>query len=204
MTFSSILALLGVMIVLAAVPGASVMAVVSRSLASGFSHGLVTVAGIVVADLVFILIAVIGLTVIAEAMGDLFVLVKYMAAAYLIWFGVGLWRSKSETEQIEGIKEPSWWSNFLCGLFITLGDQKAIIFYLGLFPAFVDLSSVSMAEIGIIMLVATLAVGGVKLIYAYLADRARLIFNNSRAKKAINITAGSLMMVTGIYLVVGA
>lgn len=189
------------MVVLAAVPGASVMAVVSRSLSSGFRHGLVTAAGIVVADLVFILIAVTGLSVIAEAMGSLFVLVKYLAAAYLVWFGIGLLRSEPESDRVEGIKEPSWWSNFLCGLSITLGDQKAIIFYLGFFPAFVDLSSVTLSDIGLIMLVATLAVGGVKLIYAYMADKARLLINSGRARKILNIVAGSLMIASGIWLV---
>lgn len=201
MTFSNIAALFATMIVLAAIPGTSVFAVVSRTVASGFFHGFIIVIGIVIGDIIFIIIAVHGLSVIAESMGSMFILVKYLGAAYLIWFGIELWRSKSESVLVDGIEEPSWLSNFLCGLFITLGDQKAILFYMGFFPAFVDLSSVSISDISIIMVVATVAVGGVKLSYAYVADKTKLLFKNSRAKKGMNIMAGSVMIGTGIILV---
>lgn len=146
MTFSSIAALFGAMIVLATIPSPSVFAVVARSIASGFTHGLVTVIGIVLGDFVFIILAIYGLSAIAETMGSLFVLVKYLGSVYLIWLGIQLWRSKSNIIEVEGIKESSWLSNFLSGLFITLGDQKAFLFYLGFFPAFVDLSNNTFAK----------------------------------------------------------
>jgi threonine/homoserine/homoserine lactone efflux protein len=44
----------------------------------------------VVGDFVFILLAVYGLSAIAETMGNQFVLVKYLGGAYLIWLGVSL------------------------------------------------------------------------------------------------------------------
>ena len=200
MTFSSITALFGAMIVLAIIPSPSVFAVVARTIASGFIHGLVTVIGILVGDFVFIILALYGLSAIAQTMDSLFVVVKYLGAAYLIWLGIQLWRSKSKTVEVEGIKESSWLSNFLSGLFITLGDQKAFLFYLGFFPAFVDLKNVSIVDTSIIMAIATIAVGGVKLGYAYMADKARLLFQSSRAKKIINITAGSVMIGTAILL----
>ena len=60
MTFSSIAALFGSMIVLAIIPSPSVFAVVARSIASGFTHGFVTVIGIVVGDFIFITLAITG------------------------------------------------------------------------------------------------------------------------------------------------
>ena len=106
-------------------------------------HGLVTVIGILVGDLVFLMLAIYGLSAIAETMGDLFVVVKYLGGAYLIWFGLGLWRARSTTVEVEEIQETSWVSNFLCGLTITLGDPKAILFYLSFLPAFLDVTRVS-------------------------------------------------------------
>ena len=170
MTFSSIAALLGAMIILALLPSPSVFAVVARSIASGFSHGLMTVIGIVVGDFVFIILAIYGLSALAETMDSLFVLVKYLGSAYLIWLGIELARSQSKTVKVEGIKESSWLSNFLTGLSITLADQKAIIFYLSFFPAFLDLSSVSIVDTAIIMAIAALAVGGVMLIWQIRLD----------------------------------
>ncbi len=202
MTFSSIAALLGTMIILAAIPSPSVFAVVARTIASGFTHGFVTVVGILVGDFVFIILAIYGLSAIAQTLDSLFVVVKYFGSAYLIWLGIQLWRAKAKAVEVEGIRESSWLSNFLTGLFITLGDQKALLFYLGFFPAFIELKNVSILDTCIIMAIATIAVGGVKLGYAYMADKARLIFQSSRAKKIINIIAGTVMIGTGILLLV--
>ncbi|ELS02908.1 putative threonine efflux protein [Xenococcus sp. PCC 7305] len=211
MTWSSIFALFGTMFVLAMIPGPSVFAVVARSISSGFTHGLITVAGIVVGDFIFIILAIYGLSAIAETLGSLFMIVKYLGAAYLIWLGIQLWRSRNvslsgnqRSHLLEGqeIKELSWLSNFMTGLLITLADHKAIFFYMSFFPAFLDLSQVSVFEVGIIMVVAAIAVGGSKLVYAYLANRARFIFESSRAKRRLNMTAGALMIATGFFLAV--
>jgi len=198
MTFISIATLFATMAIIAAIPSTSVFAVVSRSMASGFIHGFATATGIVVGDITFILVAVYGLSLIADTMGSLFVLVKYIASAYLIWFGVGLLKSKSEFAEVEGIQKTRLLSSFLCGLFITLGDQKAILFYMGFFPAFLDLSNISISDITIIIVITIIAVGGAKLVYAYLADRTKLLFKNFSA--TLNIFAGSAMIGTGIFL----
>ena len=200
MTLSSIAALFGTMIVLAMIPSPSVFAVVARSMASGFIHGLVTAMGIVVGDFIFIILAIYGLSAIAEAMGSLFVIVKYLGSAYLIWLGINLWRSKSKIFEVKGIRESSWLSNFLTGLLITLADHKAIFFYMSFFPAFLDLSKVSIFDISIIMVITMVAVGGSKIGYAYMADRARFLFKSARAKRGINIIAGIVMIGTGIFL----
>ena len=202
MTLSSIAALFGTMIVLAMIPSPSVFAVVARSMASGFIHGLVTAMGIVVGDFIFIILAIYGLSAIAETMGSLFVIVKYLGSAYLLWLGINLCRSKSKIFEVKGIRESSWLSNFLTGLLTTLADHKAIFFYMSFFPAFLDLSKVSVWDIGIILIITVIAVGGSKIGYAYMADRARFLFKSARAKRGINIIAGTVMIGTGIFLLV--
>ena len=201
MTLSSMAALFEAMIVLASIPDTSAMAVVARSMASGWTHGFFTVIGILAGDLVFILLAMYSLSAIAESMGNLFVLMKYLGGAYLIWSGIQLWRSKSKSVEIEGIQDVSWWSNFLCGLVITIGDPKAIVFYISFLPAFLELSRASLVDVSLILLMVILAVGGVKLAYALMADKARMLFQSSRAKQGMNRTAGSVMIGTGIVLV---
>lgn len=203
MTLSSIAALFGAMVVLAFIPGVSVFTVSAKSAASGFIHGVFTTIGIVVGDIFFVLLAIFGLSVLAETMGNLFVLVKYLGGAYLIWLGIELWRSKSKAVEAERIIESSLLSSFLTGLFITLGDQKAILFYLGFFPAFLDLSTISYFDTSIIIVIAIVAVGGVKLGYAYMADRTSLLIS-AKAYQGINITAGSVMIGVGVFVMVKA
>ena len=68
--------------------------VVARSSTAGFANGSAVAAGIVVGDLVFVCLAVSGMTALAEVMGSSFLVLRYLAGAYLIWFGIGLMRSR--------------------------------------------------------------------------------------------------------------
>ena len=79
--------------------------------------------------------------------------------------------------------------------------MKKSDFTLQSFPAFVDLKSVTLLDTIVIISIATIAVGGVKLIYAYLADKARLFLQNHQIAKIINFTAAVLMISTGIFLI---
>ncbi|AFZ35301.1 Lysine exporter protein (LYSE/YGGA) [Stanieria cyanosphaera PCC 7437] len=200
MTFSSIVALFGAMIVLASIPSVSVLAVSTRSATSGFIHGVFTTIGIVLGDIFFIIIAIWGLSFLAETMGSLFVFIKYLGGIYLIFLGIRLCRSKVKDFQTQEVVKSSLMSSFLTGLLITLGDQKATLFYLGFFPAFLDLSQVSYFDTGIIIGITIVAVGGVKLGYAFMADRARLLIS-SKTRKIMNLVAGSVMIAVGLFLI---
>jgi len=203
MTFSSIVALLGAMLVLASIPSVSVLAVSTRAATFGFIHGVFTTIGIVVGDIIFIIIAIWGLSFLAQTMGSLFVFIKYLGGAYLILLGIGLCRSKSKDVEMQEVVKSSLTSSFLTGLLITLGDQKATLFYLGFFPAFLDLSKISYFDTIIIVAIAAIAVGGVKLGYAFMADRARLLMSD-KIRKGINIAAGCVTIAVGVFLVINS
>lgn len=209
MTLSNGITLFGAMLVLAAIPSSSVLAVVARSLSAGFRQGLMTALGIVAGDFIFILLAMGGLAAIAKSMTVLFLLVKFLGSAYLIWLGILTWRvkptasdtSNTDVHKASGIQSSSAGANFLTGLLITLGDQKAIVFYIGFFPAFLDLSQVAVIDVVAVLAIAALAVGGPKIAYAYLADRSRWLFQSVSAKQWMNRIAGLVMIATGVVLI---
>ena len=181
MTLISMLALAGAMFLLAATPGPGVFATVARSMASGFGHAAVVVAGIVTGDLIFLLLAIFGLASFATLLGDLFLLVKIAGGLYLIWLGLRIWSSKPDAVEIHGVRELSWKQNFLSGLVITLGNPKVILFYLGFLPTFLDLATLSTGEVAIVAAVVSVVLGSVMLFYAWSAARARELFRSSRA-----------------------
>lgn len=199
----SVVGLFSAMVVLAAIPSVSVVAVSARSASSGFLHGVFTTLGVVAGDIIFILLAILGLSMLAEALGGLFILVKYIGGAYLLWLGMTMWRSEAGQVDRTRAAEDSLLSSFSTGLFITLADQKAILFYLGFFPAFVDLSTISLRETLAIVVIATVAVGGVKLVYAYMADRTALLVNTGM-HRLINRLAASVMIIVGLLLIARA
>lgn len=201
MTFGSIVALFSAMVVMASIPSVSVLAVSTRSATFGFIHGVFTTLGVVVGDIIFIAIAILGLSLIAAKMGSLFVFIKYLGGTYLIFLGIRLCRSKMKGVETQEIVNASLLSSFLTGLLITLGDQKATLFYLGFFPAFFDVSKISYFDTAIVIAIATVAVGGVKLGYALMANRARFLIR-PQINKGINIVAGSVMITVGVFLIV--
>ena len=204
MTLLSILGLAGAMLLLAITPGPGVFATVARALASGFKHASLVVAGIVVGDLIFLLLAIYGLSAMAEVMGSFFTVVKYLGGAYLIWIGYKIWTAEPSKTEIKGIQELSWKSNFFSGLAITLGNPKVILFYLGFLPTFVNLSALSTLDVIIIAIVVSVVLGGVMLGYAYSATRAKQLFKSEKTEKKMNRIAGGVMMTTGTVLIAKA
>ena len=193
LSLSALAALAGAMALLAAVPSISVLAVTVRAASGGFAQGVFTTLGIVVADLLFIVLAIFGLVLLSETLGELFVLVRWLGALWLVGLGVLLWRAAPPSSHDSPAVVHSRFGSFLAGMLLTLGDQKAILFYLGFLPAFVDLGGLTGIDIALIGGVAVLAVGGVKLGYAWAAARAGKVVK-PRLGRALN-RAGAVVLV---------
>ncbi len=198
-SFGNALALFAALVILAAIPSISVLTVTTRSAAFGFRHGVFTTIGILCGDVIFILIAVLGLVFLVQAIEGFSSVISYIGGAYLIWLGFLTWQSSPKLEPSADFSEASLLSSFLTGLLITLADQKAILFYLGFFPAFIDLKLLSFADFFIIVCLTVFGVGGVKLVYAALAGQA-VVFLGSNALRWINFLAGGMMCAIGFYL----
>lgn len=200
MNIATTMALFFAMIALAAIPGPGVLAVTARSVGAGLPHGLVAAAGVVAGDYVFITLALLGLVTLSNMLGDLFILVKYLGAAYLIWLGVSLFRSKPGRSQAQAVHTPKYTASFAAGLITTLGNPKAIVFYISFFPAFIDLTAVTIIDALIIFLIATLAIGGVKVAYACLAYQASTRYAGVSNSDILKYCAGSMLIGSGIYV----
>ena len=198
---ASLLSLFLVMLVLASIPSISVLTVCARTVSFGYAHGLMVTLGIVSGDIIFIIIAILGLSLLVQALGEYFLLIQVAAGLYLVWLGLALMRVRGIAPLTVASKHASLVSSYLAGLMITLPDQKALLFYLGFFPAFVNLPSLGMVD-GLVMVgLAALAVGVPKLVYAYLANHMRLHLSAHSAVPYIYRLAGLLLLLVGYYLI---
>jgi len=203
MSLYETLTLFTIMIVLAAVPSCSVALVVTRAATLGIRNGAAVAAGIVVGDLTFATLAILGMSALAETMGTFFAIVKYIGAAYLIWLGFSLICSrKSTVVPTANFGGSTMIASFASGLLLTLGDVKAILFYASLFPTFVDMARLTVLDIVVIFAVTALTVGGVKLIYAFAARSIISRLHTQRSHRHARTLAGSLMIGTGTYIIV--
>jgi len=206
MSLIEILALFGIMASLAAIPSASVALVVTRSATLGVGNGVAVSAGIVLGDLAFIGLAMFGLSVLAETLGSLFLVIKYLGAIYLLWLGLSLLRTKRGTTAPAnaGNRRGSLAASFLAGFALTLGDVKAILLYLSLFPLFVDLSALQAADVLTIVCITVASVGGVKMLYALSARKLATMARELKFESAAGKTAGTIMLGAGSYIIAKA
>ncbi len=203
MTIYSAIGFSAAMLVLAASPGPGVFATIARALASGLRTSLAVIYGIIVGDIIFLIFAAFGLSMVAQALGDLFYMVKICGAAYLIWLGVRIWFKKpAPVTENQNLKTHSQWGNFATGLVITLSNPKAILFYCGFLPTFLDLSALTLIDLVIVVTIITIVLGCVLGTYAFLASRARRMFTNQKAVGRLNHTAGGVMVAAGVAIAI--
>lgn len=178
----------------AASPGPSVIALVARTLVRGRQGAAPLVAGIVLGDMVWLAAAALGLAALAAALGSLFFLVRLAAAAYLVHLAWKLWTAPARPAVAAEMREAdSRTGLFLTGLGMTLGNPKAMAFYLALLPTIVDLNHLTVLGFtelcGVIAVVLSLVFGG----YVVLAHRARHLAASARGVKLINRACGTAM-----------
>jgi threonine/homoserine/homoserine lactone efflux protein len=200
MTITSAFALYSTMIALALIPGPGVIVVVARSLDSGLRQGLATAMGVLSGDFVFISLAVFGLAALAELMGNLFAVIKYIGAIYLIYLGFNLITAKPSTEDAQAPTSAKHSTNFLVGLMTSMSNPKVILFYFSFFPAFLDLESLSLTDVAALFLIATFSVGAVMAGYAYVAAKTKSSFSSSPKTQYLKIGSGALLMGGGVFI----
>ncbi|HBC55786.1 MAG TPA: hypothetical protein DCZ03_01350 [Gammaproteobacteria bacterium] len=197
MTIISTVTLFFTMLLLALVPSLSVLTVCTRSISHGFFHGALTSLGILMGDLIFIAIALLGLSFLAELLHDSILWVKLFGAAFILWFGFSLLQTRSTKPQTTAHDSNQTLSSFVAGLSITLVDTKAIAFYIGFFPAFIDIDTLRVADTLIILAVTVAAVGGAKLFYAYWSARTGNLINDKMSKNLSSLTGIILLLIGG-------
>ena len=199
----SVLAAFAVALAIAvALPGPGIFAVVSCAIGRGLREALAMICGIIIGDLVYFYLAVLGLAALAHSMGEFFIVIKFAGAAYLIWLGVKLWRQRpvgltaaagGGVATARGFKR-----SLLGGLVVTISNPKTIGFYAGLLPTFIDLGKFSTGEAVTMGAIVVLLVGGIPAAYAFAAAGSRRFFIHPARMTAMQRTAGTMMIGAGV------
>ena len=201
MTIETAVALLVAMIICAAAPGPGVFACIATALGSGFKATIFVIGGIVVGNIIFLIFAILGLSAIAQMLGELFIVIKWMGCLYLFWLGWNMWRAEPVLlDSGKCLVKEKILSDIVGGLFIPFSNPKVILFYVSLLPSFLDLSTLNYLDILIAAFLIAFALIIVLAAYAYIASRSRYIFRSRKALKNLNRGAGGAMMGTGVII----
>lgn len=118
-------------------PGQDMILVMSRSVAQGAAAGVATAAGVSVGLVGHTLLAALGLGAILRASDGLFLALKLAGAAYLLYLGIGLLRTRGAgLDIVAGSRRPLG-RLFVDGALSNLANPKIAIFYFAFLPQFV-------------------------------------------------------------------
>jgi threonine/homoserine/homoserine lactone efflux protein len=195
-TPAAFLALSATVFVAALTPGPAVTAIVARAITDGVRPAMAINAGVVTGDLLFFALAAAGMAAAAHSLGDLFTVLKFAGAAYLVWQGLKLWRAPPRAADASATgHEGHLLPNYGAGLLLMMSHVQAMLFYAALLPGFVNLAELDLADLLALGVMLIVVIGGVNAGYALLASRARRFFANERALRTVNRAAGTLMFV---------
>lgn len=198
MDLATLLAFASAFFIFAASPGPDNMTIVARTLSHGAASGVAYGAGTVVGILIFLGLAVFGLSVVAAEMGGVMTVLRYAGAAYLVWMGVRLWTATPVVPTRQPVPERrGLFSVFATGVALNLGNPKMPLFYVALLPNVVgaSLTLSQMAAIALVILaVEVVVIGG----HVILAGRARRLLRTPAVVRRVNRTAGGMMVGAGV------
>jgi len=124
-------------LVLIATPGQDMILVMSRSLSLGSAAGIATAAGVSLGLVGHTALATLGLGAILRASEWLFLVLKLVGAAYLVYLGAGLLRTRRVELALDSSSRRSLRRLFLDGAVSNISNPKIAIFYFAFLPQFV-------------------------------------------------------------------
>jgi threonine/homoserine/homoserine lactone efflux protein len=214
-----LLAFFGIIVVLTLTPGADTALVTRNTLAGGRAAGILTACGVAVGCLVHATLSALGLSAILQASAEVYTLVKWAGAGYLIYLGLrALWEAghissdqpsvnetaatqhaTGNTQQV--IQNPAFkMQHFRQGLITNLLNPKVALFYLTFLPQFLNpgdpvlLKSVALAAVH-----STLGIAWLALYSSFLA-RLSGWFLSARIRRRMEAITGGLLVTLGLGL----
>ncbi|MCO4318355.1 LysE family translocator [Phyllobacterium sp. 21LDTY02-6] len=186
--------------VLLAIPGPTILLVISYALGHGKRFAAATVAGVALGDFTAMTASMLGLGALLATSAAVFTALKWIGAAYLVYLGVKLWRAPVGQPQVEEGQARNEKASriFLHTYVVTALNPKSIIFFVAFLPQFLDTTRPIFAQMAIFeatfLVLATLNAG----LYALMASMARQTIRKPRIQRIVNRTGGSLMIGAGI------
>ncbi|MFV2055546.1 MAG: LysE family translocator [Thiohalomonadales bacterium] len=186
-----------------AIPGPTMLFIASCGLTHDNKAYLGAAAGVLVADSIYFILTVSGLGAILITSHELFLALKWLGVAYLIYLGLKLIVANYKVDiKLNSLSshENIFRDTFMKGFFVHIANPKTILFFSALLPQFIDTQKPLMIQFVIIGSVLVFTQAGVSIIYGALANRLRVSLNNSYLGLKPNIIAGFLIVLAGLCL----
>jgi len=182
-------------------PGPAVLFVLSHGLARGGRASLWANAGILAGNAFYFLLSALGLGTILLASHEVFTIIKYLGAAYLVYLGARTIRGAGLALQA-GDTRPSTedWQTLTRGFALQAANPKALIFFAALLPQFIDVNRAVAPQVLILGVTSVIIEFFVLAAYGYLSARAATMAREPRFVTITNRVSGGMLVAAGAGL----
>ena len=191
----------GALLILFLTPGPVWVALTARALSGGFHAAWPLALGVVVGDVLWPLLAILGVTWIVSVFSGFMTVLRWVASLTFLVMGALLIRNADKSIATDSrLTRPGMWAGFLAGVAVILGNPKAILFYMGVLPGFFDLTRLTWPDIAAICFLSLIVPLIGNLCLAVFLDRARRLLTSQTALRRTNVVAGLLLIGVGLVI----
>jgi threonine/homoserine/homoserine lactone efflux protein len=196
-----LLAYAGAMVLLFLTPGPVWVALTARALQGGLASAWPLAVGVALGDLLWPLLAVLGMGWLVAAYPGALDALEWVAAATFVLMGALVIRAASKPLGADSrLTRPGRGAGLAAGVAVILANPKAILFYAGMLPGFFDLRALTVPDVLAVLLISAGLPFAGNLLMAALVGRARVFLSSPRAVRRANLAAGALLIGAGVLL----
>jgi threonine/homoserine/homoserine lactone efflux protein len=185
-------------VVLIVIPGPGVLFVVGRALAHGRRSALATACGHAAGNYIVAACVAVGLGAVLQRSDTVFLLVKALGAAYLVWLGIhAVWHRKSLAAAFAVAAEPRKGRLALRdGVLVGITNPKSYILFGAILPQFINRAEGAVPEQMLLLALVTVLIGAVSdCAWGFAASAVRNWFASSPRRFEMVGGAGGLAMI---------
>lgn len=190
-------------LLIAVIPGPAILYTVAQTLARGRAAGFRAAAGIAVGDLVHVAAAAAGLSAIFRWSPTLFLVVKIFGAAYLVWMGIRMVKSRHAGDALPQVAKKTARRAFAESVVVELLNPKTALFFIAFLPQFIDPAAglPVWAQFVVLGLVVNAVFFAMDVAAILLTDQAMARLRRSeRAARWLRVGSGSALVGLGAHM----
>jgi len=201
--FDTLLAFAAATLVFAAYPGPALLYAAAQTVARGRRSGFLAALGIHCGCYVHVIAAALGLSAVFQHVPALYLALKLVGAAYLVWMGVGMIRKPEAAMAIAAVAPKSPARAFVESMLVEILNPKVAIFFLAFLPQFVDPTAAYPIPVQFLILgiLVNFAFSAADIVTVLLASTlVKRLQRGGAAQRLLRIVGGSLVAGLGLRL----
>jgi len=193
----------GALVALFLTPGPVWLALIARALSGGFNSAWPLALGVLVGDLIWPLLAILGVNWIVSEFSYFVTILRWVSVFMFFSMGVLLLINTQGSFIVDKrLTKPGVLAGFMAGLLAILGNPKAIFFYMAILPGFFNLSEVSVLDIFFICFLSMLIPLVGNLFLAKFIESLRKTLTSPLSLIRLNRLSGLLLISVGLLIFV--